>query len=316
MDAESAHNVALKLISAEMVSCSVPTDASLATSFYGLALEHPVGLAAGFDKNGTALDGLYGLGFSFVEVGTVTPRPQPGNEKPRMFRLPEDEAIINRLGFNSAGAETVAKNLERVSSPIIYGINIGKNRATPNEDAWRDYGSSAKTLRDFGHYFVINVSSPNTPGLRSLQSVAELERIIGAVRDAGVAQPIFIKVSPDQGDAELTEIAQYCVSQDIGIVATNTTLAREGLTSQAKVETGGLSGKPLSGRSADVCALIKREVGDSVPIISVGGIFNGEDVRSRLSAGASACQIYTSLIYRGTSAVRLILEEMLQAEPQ
>jgi dihydroorotate dehydrogenase len=305
MDAERAHDLGLRLIAGGFVSSTPPGDERLSTTAFGTALRHPVGLAAGFDKNAAALEGLYGVGFSFVEVGTVTPQPQPGNAKPRMWRYPEDRSIVNRLGFNSLGAPAVARRLEAYDGPMPYGLNIGKNRWTPNEEAWRDFYMAAKTLRDFGSYFVVNVSSPNTPGLRALQSVSELDRIVQAVRDAGVHQPLFVKLSPDQPDEELAEIAQWVGGSDLtGVVATNTTV-------QHSHETGGLSGAPLRDRAAGVCSLLRREMGSQKQIIAVGGIFCGQDLAQRMAAGATACQIYTSFVYRGPSAVRDILDEYL-----
>lgn len=278
---------------------------------FGMDLPHPVGLAAGFDKNGVALEGLYGLGFSFVEVGTVTPQPQPGNPKPRMFRLAESEAIINRLGFNNLGAEAVARNLERVTAPIPFGVNIGKNKWTSNETAWMDYKSAARTLRDFGSYFVVNVSSPNTPGLRELQSRDDLARIIDAVRGAGIDKPLYVKVSPDNSDEELLEIAHLVIDSDLaGIVATNTTVTRPGSTGDL-AQDGGLSGKPLKPRAQGVCELLSSAMGGRAEVIGVGGVSSGDDVRERLAAGAAACQIYTCFIYRGPRVVDLILREYL-----
>jgi dihydroorotate dehydrogenase len=275
------------------------------TRAFGVNLPHSVGLAAGFDKNGVALEGLYNLGFSFVEVGTVTPKPQPGNDRPRMWRHPAECAIVNRLGFNSLGAEAVARNLEASDTPIAYGINIGKNRWTPNETAWQDYYAAAKTLRYFGDYFVVNVSSPNTPGLRALQAVDDLSRIVDSVRRAGVQKPLFVKVSPDQADDDLISIAKLAVSNDLaGIVATNTTVAHS-------YEQGGLSGLPLRTRAAEVCALLRQVLGNEKEIIGVGGISTGEDLNERLAAGATVCQVYTSLVYRGPNVVRDILAEYL-----
>lgn len=271
-------------------------------------LPHGFGLAAGFDKNGLALEGLYALGFAFVEVGTVTPLPQPGNEKPRMFRLPEHEAIVNRLGFNSLGAQEVARNLARTDTPMPYGINIGKNRWTPNEDAWKDYREAARILKPFGRYFAINVSSPNTPGLRALQSTDDLRRLVDAVRDAGVEKPLFVKVSPDQADDELVELAQFAATAKVGVIATNTTLSRPGVNT---THEGGLSGVPLRNRALAVCRLLRQAAGRDVEIIAVGGISTGQDLADRLEAGATACQVYTSFVYRGPQTVRLILDEYL-----
>lgn len=306
MDAEKAHDLGLRLIAGGFVSGRLADLPSLDCAAFETSLPHPVGLAAGFDKNGFALEGLYGLGFAFVEVGTVTPQPQPGNEKPRMFRLPEHEAIINRLGFNSQGARAVARNLERTDVPMPYGVNIGKNKWTSNEDAWMDYRDAARVLKDYGQYFAINVSSPNTPGLRALQSRDELARIVDAVRGVGMNQPVFVKVSPDQADDELVEIAQFATIAGVGLIATNTTISRPGIDSN---EAGGLSGKPLRARALEVCRLLRQSAGVGTEIIAVGGISTGQDLVERMEAGATACQIYTSFVYRGPEAARLIVEE-------
>lgn len=276
------------------------------TSAFGVTLPHPIGLAAGFDKNGIALEGLENLGFAYVEVGTVTPKPQPGNDRPRLFRVQADSALVNRLGFNSLGANEVAKNLERYGGKMPYGVNLGKNKTTPNELAWTDFRDAAKALRDFGAYFAINVSSPNTPGLRALQTKADLTRIVDAVREAAPNKRIYVKLSPDQPDEELSEIADLAQTEGwSGLIATNTTVSRAGLTAPI-AEAGGLSGKPLASRAAQVAALLKRP---RLEIVAVGGIFTGEDVASRIQAGAAACQIYTSFVYRGAGTVRLLLEE-------
>jgi dihydroorotate dehydrogenase len=305
LDAETAHDLGLRLIAAGFWTARPPADALLSTRGFGVELPHPIGLAAGFDKNGLALEGLYNVGFSFVEVGTVTPQPQPGNEKPRMWRHPAESAIVNRLGFNSQGADQVARNLEGCDTPIPYGINIGKNKWTPNELAWQDYYAAARTLRDFGNYFVVNVSSPNTPGLRALQDVADLSRIVDAVRRAGVDKPLYVKVSPDQADEDLTAIAQLTNERDLaGIVATNTTVAHNH-------EQGGLSGAPLASRAAAACKLLRDSLAEGKEIIAVGGIFTGDDLRERLSSGAAVCQVYTSMVYRGPRVVQEILTEYL-----
>jgi dihydroorotate dehydrogenase len=307
MDAERAHDMGLRVISAGLVTSSVPVSDLLQVRAFGQTLPHPLGLAAGFDKNGIALEGLYSLGFSHVEVGTVTPLPQPGNDRPRMWRYPEESAIRNRLGFNSQGAVQVAKNLESVDTPIVYGINIGKNKETPNEDAWRDYNQATLTLRDFGNYFVVNVSSPNTPGLRSLQSIDDLARILDAVLDAKIDKPLYAKVSPDQADEDLVAIAQLANSSGIaGIIATNTTVDHG-------LGEGGLSGKPLARRATDCCRIIRGALSPEMEVIGVGGIFTGEDLHERMQAGAAACQVYTGLVYRGPSTVRQILEEYIAA---
>jgi dihydroorotate dehydrogenase len=306
MDPEKAHDLGLRLIAGGFVSARIPDDPALACRAFGTELRHPIGLAAGFDKNGIALEGLHGLGFSFVEVGTVTPQPQLGNEKPRMFRLLQHRAIINRLGFNGQGAKVVARNLERTDVPMPYGINIGKNKWTANDDAWMDYRDAARTLRDFGQYFAINVSSPNTPDLRALQTRDDLARIINAVRAAGVDKPLFIKVSPDQADDDLAKVAAFAGVEGVGIIATNKTISREGVDSE---QTGGLSGAPLLKRALEVCRFLRRTAKSGTEIIAVGGLETGEDLEERIAAGANACQIYTSLVYRGPQVVRLMLDE-------
>lgn len=304
MDAERAHELGLWAISSGFVSSAPTIDERLATPAFGTTLANPLGLAAGFDKNAVALDNWHRLGFAFVEVGTVTLEPQSGNPKPRLFRLPQENALINRLGFNSAGADEVAKNIESSSPRIPFGINIGKNKATPLEHAHRNYASAFDKLWPHGHYAVVNVSSPNTPELRNLQQIPFLEKIVRAVLRSD--KPLFVKVSPDEDDKALCEIVKFSVDSGVtGIVATNTTLQH------SHPEMGGLSGMPLRERAEDVCKRIRDLAGASLQIVAVGGIFTGEDLYRRLAAGANCCQIYTSFVYRGPRAPGLILGELI-----
>lgn len=291
---------------------AVPHD-SLRQHLLGLAFDHPIGLAAGLDKQGAAIAAWGAIGMAFVEIGTVTPRPQPGNPRPRLFRLREDRAIINRFGFNSAGAESVARNLaaQRLSG-IRIGVNIGKNKETPNERAAEDYVLAVHTLHPFADYFVVNVSSPNTSGLRDLQERRALralvEQVVHAVRGCAApnAIPVLVKVSPDMAPAELLQSVEAAVEGGAaGVVATNTTLARHALktTSSLASEPGGLSGAPLRQAANDACRLIFAQWRGRVPIVGVGGIFDADDVYQRIRSGASLVQVYTGLIYEGPGLV-------------
>ena len=290
----------------------------------GLSFRHPVGLAAGFDKNALALPAWEALGFSFVEAGTVTAQPQPGNEKPRIFRVPEDEALINRLGFNNDGAEHVAARLERLDRSgrwpsIPIGLNIGKTKVTPLELAAEDYVFSMKKLYPYADYFTINVSSPNTPGLRELQGKAALSTLLGYLRELNLdlavkfssdaPKPMFLKIAPDLAPPELEEIIG--VAQDFrltGLVATNTTIDKSSLkNSKWRAQEGGLSGRPLADRSTELIKAISKQTGGKMAIIGVGGIFTRDDLRRKLDAGASLVQVYTGFIYRGPSIVRSLL---------
>lgn len=311
MEPEKAHNLALWALSSGLVYSPAPEDERLRVNAFGRELAHPLGLAAGFDKNAAAVEHVGGIGFSFAEIGTVTPLPQSGNPKPRMFRLKEEEAIINRLGFNNEGAAAVANRLEGSYRAVPIGVNIGKNRSTSIEDAVSDYLAAFDRLRGLGDYYVVNVSSPNTPGLRDLQNSSHLTRIVSTLMRSDRHCRLFIKVSPDQSDDEIREICRVCIGEGvIGIVATNTTLAREGLRSVNASEAGGLSGRPLCRRAEDVCRLI-RDTAAGLFIIGVGGISTGKDLLQRLRAGADLCQIYTALVYRGPAAVSMILSEYL-----
>ncbi|MBA3725207.1 MAG: quinone-dependent dihydroorotate dehydrogenase [Armatimonadetes bacterium] len=307
MDAETAHNLGLWAVASGFVGGGIVHNPRLACTAFGSQLSNPLGLAAGFDKNGVAAAYWQDLGFGFAEIGTVTPEAQPGNPKPRMFRFPEDGAIINRLGFNNSGAREVVKNLLAAATRFPIGINLGKGIDTPLEDAADDYKRGVKKLQGIANYYVINVSSPNTPGLRDLQQVHRLEEIIAAVREMS-NERLFVKISPDQSADEIVKITEMAIRLSLsGIIATNTTIRRVFPTEEA----GGLSGKPLRERAEEVCRLV-RQVGDGLEIVGVGGIFTGEDLYRRLQAGATVCQIYTSFVYRGPSAAALILNELLQ----
>jgi len=276
-------------------------DERLQTRLWGIVFPNPVGLAAGFDKNAEVYHVLARLGFGFVEVGTITPQGQPGNPKPRLFRLPEHQAVINRMGFNNLGSFQAAKNLaDYAYSEVPIGVNIGKNKVTPNEEAALDYGKCLDILYPYGHYFVINVSSPNTPNLRDLQETQILRGLIRAVRKKqaelearGVKRkPVLLKVAPDMSDEQMRDVVHAAVEEGIaGIIATNTTLSREAVESHPHArEAGGLSGKPLAERSTAWVREIYQEVGNKVPIIGVGGIFTGEDAYEKIRAGASLVQ--------------------------
>ncbi|HZG56586.1 quinone-dependent dihydroorotate dehydrogenase [Paenibacillus sp.] len=296
----------------------VPQTAELATTAFGLSFPHPVGLSAGLDKNGTAAEAFAAMGFGFVEVGTVTPKGQPGNEKPRLFRLKEHEALINRMGFNNVGAEAMARSLAGCRLPVPLFVNIGKNKSTPNETAFEDYVSNLRTLYGHGQAFVVNVSSPNTPGLRSLQqgddmrqllqSVASARDVLAASADGG-KKPILVKIAPDLTDEQLADTVAAVVASGIdGLVATNTTLSREGLAHRHANEAGGLSGKPLRIRSTEVIRDVYRHTGGTLPIIGSGGIFTADDAYEKIRAGASLVQVYTALIYEGPGLVRRLAE--------
>jgi dihydroorotate dehydrogenase len=285
----------------------------------GVTFESPIGLAAGFDKNALAIRGFHTLGFGHVEVGTVTPLPQPGNDAPRLFRLPQDLALINRMGFNNDGAAKVAARLKKLRAqggklPII-GVNIGKNKVTPQGDALHDYVACTRALAPYADYLVVNVSSPNTPGLRGLQERVFLEPLLAAVADEAEDTPVLVKIAPDMTDDALSELVDLVCDLGLaGIVATNTTISREGLSTPAETVAamgeGGLSGKPLHARSQDVLRVIRQTLPREYCVISVGGVMTGEDARELLAHGATLVQAYTGFVYRGPFFARKILEEM------
>lgn len=284
---------------------------SLHRTLWGIDFPNPVGLAAGLDKNGDAIDEFGAMGFGFVEIGTITPKPQPGNDKPRLFRLVKDKALINRMGFNNVGAEVAAQKLKRRKSNIIVGANIGKNKVTPNEEAIRDYEYCFKTLFDYADYFVVNVSSPNTPGLRELQDKDSLAAILNSLQDFNHSKektkPILLKIAPDLTNEQISDVISVVEQTKIqGLIATNTTIAREPLTYTKeeieKIGAGGLSGAPLTRRSTEVIKYIKTN--SSIPVIGVGGIMNAADALEKLKAGADLIQLYTGFIYEGPQLIR------------
>jgi dihydroorotate dehydrogenase len=293
---------------------------------FGLEFDNPIGLAAGFDKNGRAADALCSLGFGFVEVGTVTNQPQSGNEKPRLFRLPEDRALINRLGFNNCGASELVENIKRHRPDCVLGINIGKSRSVAIEDAIPDYLATFETVYDVADYIAVNVSSPNTPNLRELQRHDLLSELLGALQErnralalakSGDRKSLLVKIAPDLGDPELELIIEVATRLEVaGIIATNTTLSRDGLqTTTHRVSAygdGGLSGAPLRTRSNEVISSIYRVTKGKLPIIGVGGVFNADDAWDKIISGASLIQLYTGFIYEGPGVVRKINERLFE----
>ena len=294
-------------------------DKRLEREVMGLKFKNPLGLAAGFDKNASMIEELAEFGFGFIEIGTVTPLPQPGNEKPRMFRLPQDNALINRMGFNNQGVDVVAARLKQVNRKgLIIGGNIGKNKLTPNEDAVNDYIKCFDRLFDVVDYFVVNVSSPNTPGLRELQEKEPLKHILNTLQQRNnkndISRPILLKIDPDLTNSQLDDIIEIVKETKIaGVIATNTTISRDDLLSSEnlKKESGGLSGKPLTIRSTEVIRYLSEHSNKSFVIIGVGGIHSPQDAMEKIKAGASLIQIYTGFIYEGPGLVKRILKGLL-----
>jgi dihydroorotate dehydrogenase len=286
-----------------------------AKTLFGIRFTNPVGLAAGFDKDARLIDELASLGFGFIEIGTLTPKGQPGNDKPRLFRLPQDKALINRMGFNNEGVAAAVARLKNRRSNVIVGGNIGKNKVTPNEKAFDDYGFCFEALYDHVDYFVVNVSSPNTPGLRELQEKEPLRQLLGYVKALSNAKskpkPVLLKIAPDLTQNQLDDIVEILVSTKTdGVIATNTTISREGLESPdhvvAKIGNGGLSGAPVKQKSTEVIRYLRKSLGPSYPIIGVGGIMSAEDALEKLDAGADLVQLYTGFIYEGPSLIKAI----------
>ncbi len=322
LDPERAHDLALGVLEG-WSGCGplleVPgrllrvEDPRLRVEALGLTFPNPLGLAAGLDKDARALGAWWALGFGFVEVGTLTPRPQAGNPKPRLFRLLEDQALINRMGFNNRGAWEAARRLGRFRQrglPLPLGVNLGKNRDTPLGRAAEDYLEALKVLEPFGDYFVLNVSSPNTPGLRALQEGPFLDELLSRLRPA-TAKPLLLKVAPDLGPRALDEILDLALKHRLeGLVAVNTTLAREGLQSPLAREAGGLSGRPLRGRALEVLGYLAQGA-KGLTLVSVGGLEDPEDLWARLKAGAHLVQVYTGFIYGGPLFPRRLLQGLL-----
>lgn len=330
MNPEKAHHVVtggLKTFSkiwgakSLLKSIYTVTDARLEREVFGLKFKNPVGLAAGFDKNAEYIEDMARFGFGFIEIGTVTPKPQPGNDKPRMFRLVADEALINRMGFNNQGADVAAQRLRHLKNTegVIIGGNIGKNKVTPNEEAVNDYIYCFHALYDYVDYFVVNVSSPNTPGLRDLQEKEPLMRLLNTLQQLNTekpkAKPILLKIAPDLTDTQLDDIVDIVVATKIaGVIATNTTISREGLQSDAILvnEMGGVSGRPLTKRSTEVIRYLVTRSNRAFPVIGVGGIHSADDAIEKLEAGAALVQVYTGFVYEGPALIGNICKKLLK----
>jgi dihydroorotate dehydrogenase len=315
LDAEKVHEYGINALRIGLASTQVQiftakrfdVESSGKLPRFGLRFKNPLGIAAGFDKNGVVVNQLAALGFGFVEVGTVTYEPQKGNEKPRLFRLPKDHALINRLGFNNEGARKIAERLTNLDRKCVVGVNIGKNKDVPNEEATENYLKSLDLVHAVADYIAVNISSPNTPNLRELQKSENLEDLLGALqnrnRELG-AKPLLVKIAPDLTEAEIEMIVDTCLRLEVsGIIATNTTVSRDGLktANAAEFGPGGLSGKPLVGRSNEVIRSIYRYSKGKIPIIGVGGIFSGKDAFEKIAAGACLLQAYTGFVYHGPS---------------
>lgn len=341
-DAEDVHYFAMNSLK---MGCRIPgvkniiqsafqfDHPSLKRDVFGLTFKNPVGLGAGFDKNALYLDELETLGFGFVEIGTVTPKPQAGNDKPRLFRLKEDKALINRMGFNNDGVEVVAgrlkeretRNVKRETehrNRMIVGGNIGKNKVTPNEDAWKDYEICFNGLFDCVDYFVVNVSSPNTPGLRELQEKDSLRKILSQLQNINYGKPakkpLLLKIAPDLTDGQLDDIASLAFEVKLdGLVAANTTINRAKLSERSKVKSeeigaGGLSGNPLRERATEVVQYLHKNIGTKIPIIASGGIFTGVDAKEKLDAGATLVQVWTGFIYQGPAIAKKVCKYLVK----
>ncbi|HZI25234.1 MAG TPA: quinone-dependent dihydroorotate dehydrogenase [Chryseolinea sp.] len=330
IDAEKIHHIVFKSLKfASKIPGLTSTfrglyciaDKRLEKKILGLTFKNPVGLAAGFDKDAKLIDELDSLGFGFIEIGTVTPLAQGGNDKPRLFRLPKDKALINRMGFNNEGVEAAMRRLREKKSNIIVGGNIGKNKVTPNEEALNDYAICFEVLFPYVDYFVLNISSPNTPGLRELQDKEPLGKLLLHVKQLSTSKPLykplFLKIAPDLVESQLDDIIEILKETKLdGVVATNTTISRDGLITKKEevqaIGSGGLSGKPLTARSTDVIRYLRQKLGPDFPIIGVGGIMSTEDALEKLKAGADLIQIYTGFIYEGPEFVKEINKAILQ----
>jgi len=325
MDAETAHGAALNALEVAYRtgagSLLSRRPAPLPTRAFGLTFPNPVGLAAGLDKNGAHIDALMSLGFGFVEIGTVTPRAQEGNPKPRMFRLPEQNAVINRLGFNNGGVDALVRNVERAKRRHgLLGINIGKNKDTPNESAETDYLFCLERVYPLADYVTVNISSPNTAGLRELQEEQALRRLVSTLREAqerlagvhGRRVPMLVKIAPDLTDNDVEAAARVLGDLHVdGVIATNTTISRVGIEgSPLANEAGGLSGKPLLGQATAVLRMMRTRLPESIPMIGVGGILSGADAAAKMAAGATLVQCYTGLVYRGPALITECVEAM------
>ena len=323
LDAEHAHGLGLKAMELAYRTGTSPLLARkvepLPTKAFGLTFPNPVGLAAGLDKNGAHIDALLALGFGFIEIGTITPRAQPGNPKPRMFRLPQHKAVINRLGFNNEGVDALVANVERARRKTgLLGINIGRNKDTSNDRAASDYLYCLERVYPFADYITVNISSPNTAGLRELQEEQALRQLIGALRESqeelgaqhGKRVPMLVKIAPDLSDEDIDAVARVLRDLSVdGVIATNTTVSRISVQDHRLAhETGGLSGAPLMNQSTMVLRKLRTRLPDSIPVIGVGGILSGADAVAKMSAGATLVQCYTGLVYRGPELVHECVE--------
>ena len=323
-DPELVHHTVFKLIKLSnkipgisniIRSIYVIKDKRLERHLFGLTFPNPVGLAAGFDKDAKLYHELSNFGFGFIEIGTLTPKPQDGNPKKRMFRLTEDKGLINRLGFNNEGVESVINRLKK-NKGVLIGGNIGKNKTTPNQNAVKDYVYCFNMLFDYVDYFVVNVSSPNTPNLRELQDKSNLKRLLSTLSNLNQTKdqpkPILLKIAPDLNEKQLLDVIEIVTNLNIdGVIATNTTLSRENLKSFKKNETGGLSGLPLKDKSTDVIKFLHKKSKNAFPIIGVGGVHEPDDAIEKLNAGASLVQMYTGFIYEGPGVVKRINKALL-----
>ncbi|TAM92022.1 MAG: quinone-dependent dihydroorotate dehydrogenase [Rhodanobacteraceae bacterium] len=325
LEAETAHGLTLYALGVAQRSnlmrfVAQPPPADLPVHAFGIGFPNPVGLAAGLDKNGEHLDALGALGFGFIEIGTVTPRPQPGNPRPRLFRLPEHEALINRMGFNNHGVDALVRNVEQSHWRGVLGINIGRNKDTPNERAADDYLTCLERVYPLANYVTVNVSSPNTPGLRDLQQGEPLQRLIVTLMEArekltarhGARKPVLLKIAPDLDDAQMDAMAAALAGSGVdGLICTNTTIDHSGVAGDPHAgEQGGLSGKPLFEKSTAVLHGMAQRLGDKVPLIGVGGVLTGSDAADKISAGAKLVQVYSGLIYRGPWLLTECVEEI------
>lgn len=328
-DPEKVHNFLVLFLKIPLVSKILgiiysSNKPELQRELFGLTLRNPVGLAAGFDKNAEIVDQLADLGFGFVEIGTVTPKAQPGDDQPRLFRLKKDNALINRMGFNNDGLERIRERLALRKSDIIVGGNIGKNKVTPNEKAGDDYKTCFDSLFDVVDYFVVNVSSPNTPGLRELQEKEPLRKILNDLQEKNAQKefrkPILLKIAPDLDNSQLDDIVEIVLSTGIdGVIATNTTIARTNLVTPRetieKIGAGGLSGKPLRDRSTEIVRYLSQKSRDKFPIVAVGGIHSPDDAVEKIRAGASLIQLYTGFIYEGPKLIGRINRQFMAEFP-
>ena len=309
-DPEKVHERVMWMLEKGLFRAPSFSDERLVQTLFGVKFDNPIGLAAGFDKNGRALNHWHQLGFGFVEAGTITYHAQPGNPKPRMFRLPTDKGLINRLGFNNEGARAVATRLAEAKCQVPLGVNLGKSKITELADAAKDYQDSFRLFYKFGDYFVVNVSSPNTPGLRTLQEKKPLLEILAALREVNAEKPLFVKVAPDLELSALDDVVEVAHEAKLtGLIATNTTIGREGL-SRDPGQAGGLSGAPLKKKSNEVLSHLYQACDKSMTLIGVGGILSGADVYEKIRLGAHLCQLYTGWIYGGPTMIPAAAQEL------